>query len=172
MENPAAAGASEKSKALPPFVSKSQLSGQKVRGFSRTARYKFLNGYIDRFDTSSRPQINSKALGSQDRTQSRREMEAALVQGCTLTRAKSIPSSNRCQNLTSLSDRIAEFIVDRLPDEGSPVELLCVDHIGTYVVPYPCRRVEDAWRNVETNEVIEADVTGWRQRRGQAPASP
>jgi len=91
-------------------------------------------------------------------------MEAALVQGCTLARAKSIPSSNRCQNLTSLSDRIAEFIVDRLPDEGSPVELLCVDHIGTYVVPYPCRRVEDAWRNVETNEVIEADVAGWRHR--------
>jgi hypothetical protein len=43
-----------------------------------------------------------------------------------------------------------------------PVELLCVDHIGTYVVPYPCRRVE--WRNVETNEVIEADVAGWRHR--------
>jgi hypothetical protein len=99
-------------------------------------------------------------------------MEAALVQGCTLARAKSILSSNRCQNLTSLSDRIAEFIVDRLSDEGSPVELLCVDHIGTYVVPYPCRRVEDAWRNVETNEVIEADVAGWRQRRDQAPASP
>ena len=99
-------------------------------------------------------------------------MEAALVQSCTLTRAKSILSSNRCQNLTSLNDRIAEFIVDRFPDEGSPVELLCVDHIGTYVVPYPCRRVEDAWRNVETNEVIEADVAGWRQRRGQAPPSP
>jgi len=35
MENPAAAGASEKSKALPPFVSKSQLTSQKVksRGF-------------------------------------------------------------------------------------------------------------------------------------------
>ena len=101
-------------------------------------------------------------------------MEAALVQGCTLTPAKSIPSSNRCQNLTSLNDRIAEFIVDRFPDEGSPVELLCVDHIGTYVVPYPypCRRVEDAWRNVETNEVIKADVAGWRQRRSQAPASP
>ena len=55
-------------------------------------------------------------------------MEAALVQGCTLIRAKSILSSNRCQNLTSLDDRIAEFIVDRFPDEGSPVELLCVDH--------------------------------------------
>jgi len=99
-------------------------------------------------------------------------MEAALVQGCTLTRATSILSSNRCQNLTSLDDRIAEFIVDRFPDEGSPVELLCVDHIGTYVVPYPCRRVEDAWRNVETNEVIEADVAGWRLRDRKATGEP
>jgi hypothetical protein len=96
-------------------------------------------------------------------------MEEALVQGCARTREH---SRNGRQNLTSLSDRIAAFIVDQFPDEGSPVELLCVDHIGTYVVPYPCRRVEDAWRNVETNEVIEADVAGWRQRRGQAPASP
>jgi hypothetical protein len=99
-------------------------------------------------------------------------MEAALVQGCTLTRAKSILSSDRCQNLTSLNDRIAEFIVERFPDEGSPVELLCVDHNGTYVVPYPCRRVEHTWRNVETNEVIEANVAGWRERRSQALASP
>ncbi len=96
-------------------------------------------------------------------------MEAALVQGCTLTHVKSILSSDRCQNLTSLNDRIAEFIVDRFPDEGLPVELLCVDHNGTYVVPYPCHRVEDAWRNVETNEVIEANVAGWRQRRSQPP---
>ncbi|HUZ92002.1 MAG TPA: hypothetical protein VMU78_08905 [Methylocella sp.] len=59
--------------------------------------------------------------------------------------------------------------MDRFPDEGSPVELLCVDHIGTYVVPYPCRRVEDAWRNVETNEVIEADVAGWRQEAQSGP---
>ena len=99
-------------------------------------------------------------------------MEAALVQGCTLTRAKSILSSNRCQNLTSLDDRIAEFIVDQFPDEGSPVELLCVDHIGTYVVPYPCRRVENAWRNVETNEVIEAGVAGWRLRGWKATGEP
>lgn len=39
---------------------------------------------IDCFGASPRTQINSKALGSQDRTQSWREMEAALVQGSTL----------------------------------------------------------------------------------------
>jgi hypothetical protein len=66
--------------------------------------------------------------------------------------------------LTSLSDRIAAFIVDRFPPDGSSVELLCVDHNGTYVVPFPCHRVEDAWRNF----VIKADVAGWRQRRRKA----
>jgi len=91
-------------------------------------------------------------------------MEAALVQGCTLTRAKSLLSSSRHQNLASFNDRIAEFIADRFPDDGSPVELLCVDHNGTYVIPFPCHRVEDAWRNFETHEIIEADVAGWRLR--------
>jgi hypothetical protein len=67
--------------------------------------------------------------------------------------------------LTSLKDRIAKFVAERFPDDGSPVELLCVDHNGTYVIPFPCRRVEDAWRNFETNEVLEADVAGWRPRR-------
>ena len=73
--------------------------------------------------------------------------------------------------MTSLNDRIAQFIVDRLPDKGSPVEVLCVDHNGTYVVPFPCRRAEDAWRNCETNEIIEAEVAGWRLRRERPGAS-
>jgi hypothetical protein len=74
--------------------------------------------------------------------------------------------------LTALSDRIAQFIVDRFPDERSPVELLCVDHNGTYVVPFPCRRAEDAWRNCETNEIIEAEVAGWRLSREKARGKP
>jgi hypothetical protein len=96
-------------------------------------------------------------------------MEAALVQGCTRTRKH---SSNRRQNLTSLSDRIAEFIADLYPNDGSPVELLCVDHNGTYVIPFPCHRGEDAWRNFETREIIEADVAGWRLRDRKATGEP
>jgi hypothetical protein len=96
-------------------------------------------------------------------------MEEALVQGCTWTREH---SSARQQNLTSLCDRIAAFIVDQFPSDGSPVELLCVDHNGTYVIPFPCHRVEDAWRNFETNEIIEADVAGWRLRGRKATDEP
>jgi len=69
-----------------------------------------------------------------------------------------------------LNDRKAAFIVDRWPADRSPVELLCVDHNGTYVVPFPCGRVDDAWRNLETNEVIEADVAGWRLKDGKPRA--
>jgi hypothetical protein len=91
------------------------------------------------------------------------------VQGCTWTREH---SSDRRQNLTSLCDRIAAFIVDQFPSDGSPVELLCLDHNGTYVIPFPCHRVEEAWRNFETHEIIEADVAGWRLRGRKATGEP
>jgi hypothetical protein len=71
-----------------------------------------------------------------------------------------------------LNDRIAQFIVDHFPNEGAPVELLCLDHNGTYVAPFPCCRAEDAWRNCETKEVIEAEVAGWRLRRGRTRGKP
>jgi len=64
--------------------------------------------------------------------------------------------------MSTLSDRLADFIVDRFPNEGSSVELLCLDHVGTYVIPFPCRRVAGMWRNFRTDEVIEVDVAGWR----------
>jgi len=46
--------------------------------------------------------------------------------------------------------------------------MLSVDHNGTYVISFPCHRVEDAWRNFETREIIEAEVAGWRLRGGKA----
>lgn len=66
--------------------------------------------------------------------------------------------------MTSFNNRLAQFIIDRFPTDESPVELLCVDHNGTYVVPFPCHRIDNAWRNVATQEVIEAEVAGWRLR--------
>jgi hypothetical protein len=66
--------------------------------------------------------------------------------------------------LTSLNDRIAEFIADRLPNDEAAVELLCLDHNGTYVLPFLCRRVGDSWLNFATGEQIEAEVAGWRRR--------
>jgi hypothetical protein len=44
------------------------------------------------------------------------------------------------------------------------LELLCEDHVGTYVVPFLCRWRSGDWKNVETGERIEAVVIGWRAR--------
>jgi hypothetical protein len=41
-------------------------------------------------------------------------------------------------------------------------ELLCQDHVGTYVLPFLCRW-DGAWRNGATGGVIAAEVLGWRE---------
>lgn len=64
--------------------------------------------------------------------------------------------------MSTLKDRLAEFIIDQFPNERVLVELLCRDHVGTYVIPFPCRLVAKAWHNSRTDELIEAEVAGWR----------
>jgi hypothetical protein len=68
------------------------------------------------------------------------------------------------KTLATLNDRIAEFTADRLPDDDTLVELLCIDHNGTYVLPFPCRCVDGDWRNSRTGERIMVEVAGWRRR--------
>jgi hypothetical protein len=56
-------------------------------------------------------------LGSQNRTQSWREMETAFVQGGALTPAPNpVSRMDRRQSVTSFNDRLAEPIADRLPN--------------------------------------------------------
>jgi len=64
--------------------------------------------------------------------------------------------------LTTLDDRLAQFVADRLPNDDALVELLCLDHNGTYVLPFLCRHGENGWRNSMTGEPIAAKVAGWR----------
>ena len=45
-----------------------------------------------------------------------------------------------------------------VPPTDQSLELLCEDHIGTYVIPF------GAWQNAETGKPIEATVVGWRVR--------
>lgn len=68
--------------------------------------------------------------------------------------------------------RLADFHTDRYPDEEIPVEVLCKDKNGTYVIPYACCRFDDEWRNFETDETVTADIIGWRptsERRRYRP---
>jgi hypothetical protein len=48
------------------------------------------------------------------------------------------------------------------PPADRPLELLCEDHNGTYLVPYPCHWIDGVWRNSAIGTIIEGKVVGWR----------
>jgi len=64
--------------------------------------------------------------------------------------------------MAKLHERLADFNSDHLPDAETPVELLCRDKNGTYVLPYACCRFDDEWRNFGTDETVAANIIGWR----------
>ncbi|HZC56113.1 MAG TPA: hypothetical protein VE396_08710 [Xanthobacteraceae bacterium] len=59
-------------------------------------------------------------------------------------------------------ERISAFTHDGSPPLDQPLELLCEDHVGTYVIPFLCRWHDGAWQSADTNNTIEATVVGWR----------
>jgi hypothetical protein len=63
--------------------------------------------------------------------------------------------------------RLSEFNAGP-PPEDRPLQVLCEDHNGTYVLPYFCQWHDAVWRNCENMMPIEATVVGWRE----APLSP
>jgi hypothetical protein len=48
------------------------------------------------------------------------------------------------------------------PPLSQPLELLCEDHNGTYLLPYYCHWIDGVWRNMATGAAIEANIMGWR----------
>ena len=64
--------------------------------------------------------------------------------------------------MATRSARLQEFITDLAPPPDILVELLCEDHVGTYLLPYPCRRTADGFRNERTGELIQGRIVGWR----------
>jgi len=68
--------------------------------------------------------------------------------------------------MATRQQRLDEFDGDGEPPVGEPIELLCEDHCGTYVVPFPCHRVNGAWRSMESDAEIDARVIGWRRING------
>ena len=65
--------------------------------------------------------------------------------------------------MATLAGRLADFTTDHEPGPGAAVQLLCQDHNGTYVLPFPCHRAKDNWLNTRTGESLEVDVVGWRK---------
>ena len=61
-------------------------------------------------------------------------------------------------------ERIDAFMHEGEPPTDQPLEILCEDHVGTYVIPFLCRWKNGIWRSVNTSKRIEATVVGWRVR--------
>jgi hypothetical protein len=48
------------------------------------------------------------------------------------------------------------------PPPGQPLQLLCEDQNGTYLLPFRCEWREGAWYAVAKTKPIKANVVGWR----------
>jgi hypothetical protein len=66
--------------------------------------------------------------------------------------------------MATRQQRLDAFAHDGEPPLHEPLELLCEDHVGTYVLPFLCRFADASWHSVETGQRIEATVVGWRPR--------
>jgi hypothetical protein len=71
--------------------------------------------------------------------------------------------------MATRQERIDAFCHDGAPPTDQPLELLCEDHVGTYVLPFLCRWRDGVWRSLETDQCIEATVLGWRVPGEDAP---
>ena len=61
--------------------------------------------------------------------------------------------------------RLDEFVTGHHPTADLPVQLLCEDHVGSYVIPFPCQYTAGEWVNTATGEGIQGAVVGWREFR-------
>jgi hypothetical protein len=64
--------------------------------------------------------------------------------------------------MATRQERIDAFSHDGTPPTDQPLELLCEDHVGTYVIPFLCRWHDGAWLSLDADKRIEATVIGWR----------
>ncbi len=71
--------------------------------------------------------------------------------------------------MATRSARLEEFVTQVAPAPGTLVELLCEDHVGTYLLRYPCRSTADGFRNERTGEAILGHVVGWRELSTREP---
>ena len=59
--------------------------------------------------------------------------------------------------------RLKDFTTDGYPGCGLPVQVLAEDHVGTYILPFPCERMNGKWRNGTTGEAVQASIIAWRE---------
>jgi hypothetical protein len=75
-----------------------------------------------------------------------------------------LSGTNHQDRMATRQERIGAFTHEGVPPADQPLELLCEDHNGTYVVPFPCRWSGGVWQSQATSTPIAATVLGWRVR--------
>jgi hypothetical protein len=71
---------------------------------------------------------------------------------------------NSKSNITMLDHGLTRF-KEGSPPSGQPLQLLCEDDKGTYVLPFLCEFRGGGWHNAKgktSGNVIAAKVIGWR----------
>lgn len=63
--------------------------------------------------------------------------------------------------MATRQQRLDAFVHEGDPPIGEPLELLCEDHVGTYVIPFLCRWTGVDWQSANTGERIQTTVIGW-----------
>jgi len=43
------------------------------------------------------------------------------------------------------------------------VHALAEDHVGTYILPFPCRNTNGVWYSGLTGEPVQVSIVGWRE---------
>jgi hypothetical protein len=66
--------------------------------------------------------------------------------------------------MVTRQQRMDAFVHEGDPSMDQLLEILCEDHVGTYVVPFLCRWTGDDWQSAATGERIQATVIGWRTK--------
>lgn len=61
--------------------------------------------------------------------------------------------------------RLEGFVTDGYPGSELQVQALAEDHVGTYVLPFPCECIGWEWRNGTTGEAVQARIIGWLEIR-------
>jgi len=58
---------------------------------------------------------------------------------------------------------LKDFRTDRYSGSGLHVQVLAEDHVGTYILPFPCQHINGECRNGTTGGAIQASILGWRE---------
>lgn len=64
--------------------------------------------------------------------------------------------------MATRQERLDAFTHGGEPPTNQPLELLCEDHVGTYVIPFLCCWRDGTWQSAAEGNRIEATVVGWR----------